>query len=178
VQDEVSSEKKRIMFISEEDFYYFSYMIFVLLDCLGSKGEKFFKDHRKIAFIIPMLSDETVLGVFERAKGNGVQNIEDKNLLRDIYFAGVSQQGELTKLLMALEKRGYLKLRKNAEGEVLDVSLQASVFSKNKLDKKRFYKEYANCIKMKKIFKRVSVLRLNSLLSSMYDDTGVGRWAF
>ncbi|MEQ6887922.1 hypothetical protein ABE957_04440 [Halomonas sp. CS7] len=178
MNDQVDVEKKRLMFISGEDFYFLAYSIFVILECLGSKNGTYFKDHRKLAFLVPVLSNEDLVGIFQRNKGKVIANGLDKDLVKDLYHEGVSSQGEITKLLMMLEKKDYLILRKGSESEAIDVSLSKKVFGKGLIEKRFFNKEFRNCAEIKRLFPRLSVLRLDTLLEGMFEERGIARWGF
>lgn len=175
---DLALDKKRLMFISGEDFYFFAYSLFILLDCMGSKNGKFFKDHRKLAFLIPILADSKVIGIFERSEASEVKNVEDISLLRNLYSDGVSRQGEITKLLLMLEKKGYLVLKKGSSSGVIDISMKGSVFGSKGISKTKFSEEINNCKSIKKVFPRTTIILLESLLYKMFDERGVKRWAF
>ena len=55
------STKKRLMYLSGEDFYLYCYSVLVILDSLGCRDGRFFRDYRKLAFLTDIISnDKTV----------------------------------------------------------------------------------------------------------------------
>ena len=66
---------KRLMYISNEDFYLMTYTTLIFLNKLiGKKSKsKTFKDHRKLFYIIKLLSDYRLIDLLIRYKDKKIR---------------------------------------------------------------------------------------------------------
>ncbi|MBP1317120.1 hypothetical protein [Herbaspirillum sp. 1130] len=185
----LDSRKKSLMYVSGDDFYFFTYSIFIALDVLGCVSGTFFKDYRKLPFLIEFVRDENLLYILEQttkiagpsSATPGVRQLNpiDRDYLFRSYSNGIARRSEILKLLFTLEKSGYVELSKGDRGiqAMVDVSLSKERLPSTFLDKKMFAKEYANMRRLKSHVKRLSVLTHDSLLERLYENQGVKTWA-
>ena len=172
-----SSVKKSIMYASGEDFYLFCYAVFILLDSVGCKNDKFFTDYRKLAFLIEFIRDEQLLQILDRGQLKETLNSVDKEYLFNSYSTGLSRRSELLKLLFTLEKKKYLTLEKGSTKSLIKVSLNKKDIPKSFFDKKMFSREYCNAERLRKSVRRISILTLDTMLEKLYKDNGITTWA-
>lgn len=174
---EATDHKKRVMFLSGEDFYFFTYTILIALDALGCCGEKQFKDHRKLAYLLPFVADSTLVGIVERAAGGRLKNRADAEYLFDSYSNGIMRESEVSKLLLTLEKKDYITLRRGTSGRVMDVALNKEALPNRLLSGGDFEREYTNMARLRKVLPRLSRLTRETFLTRLYDDHGVRTWS-
>ncbi len=168
--------KKRMMYTSGEDFYLFSYAIFITLDSLNCKNEKYFKDYRKLAFLIEFIKDNKLNYIISNASKKTMNPI-DKEYLFNSYSVGLSRRSEVLKLLFTLEKKGYVSLEKGNTKSLVNVSLNKDGIPDEFLNKEVFMKEYKNIKFFQSYIKRLSTLNLNTMLDRVYGKNGINTWA-
>lgn len=186
--------KKSLMYLSGEDFYYFSYSILLILNFLGCKNGKYFRDYRKLPFLIDLINDENILFIIESSLEAKTQerltdptdssvmqkrnfNKLDTEYLFRSYSSGIARRSEVLKLLFTLEKSGFVKLRKGEVQAGVDVSLLSENVPKTFFDKKLFERESKNMDRIKSLIKRLPILSLGTLLERVYEAQGVKTWA-
>lgn len=168
--------KKNIMYLSGEDFYLFCYAILIVLDALGCCDGKFFKDYRKLGFLIEFLKDGDLNAIISKTSEKGLNPI-DKDYLFHSYSSGMGRRSEVLKLLFMLEKKNLVVLEKGSLQSLVNVSLNRECIPESFLSKEIFSKEYSNVESFKKIVKRLSSLKLETMLEKIYDSRGVTTWA-
>lgn len=179
---ETRQAKKNLMFLAGEDFYYFTYSILVILDLLGCKEGRYFKDYRKLPFILDFISDNNLIYILKssEAKGEATNrqlNRLDKEYMFKSYATGTARRSEILKLLFTLERKGYVSLEKAGLQAAVNVSLNAESLPPEFLDRSMFEKEYRNAEQFRVIVKRLATLTLETMLKKIYDDKGVKTWA-
>lgn len=168
--------KRRLNFISGEDFYFFTYELLILLDILTTDSGKF-KDHRKLSYLVPLVADESAIRILERYAGRKIANADDKERLFSTFASGELHRREIYKLLFALQKRGFLKLEKSSTAEVLDITVLREALPEGFLLNDAFLRDRQNAVAIKKQFSRLTVLTLDGFLDKIYTQYGVQVWA-
>ncbi len=131
------NNKKRMMFVLEEDYYYITMKIISILqymNCINSK----LVDYRKISYIISCTTDDETLKLFCKSIDdyNSLSIIERERLL-DMYYKGSLNQPIVKRVLFFLEKKNIICIVKNHNYGCIDVNLV-----KNKHLKDIFINEY------------------------------------
>lgn len=103
--------KKNLMFISSEDFYLLSYSIIIILDSLGCVKNRYFKDYRKLPFIIEIIKNRRHILTIENGTKTKL-HINDKDFLFQSYANGLARRSETLKYYFLLRKRVTLPLNK------------------------------------------------------------------
>lgn len=170
------SVKKSLMYFSGEDFYLFCYIICIILDSLKCKKGKYFKDYRKLAFLIEFLKDEQLNYIISKEAEKTLNPI-DKEYLFNSYSVGLSRRSEVLKLLFTLEKKGYVILEKGNAHSLVNISLNVDGLPEDFLNKEVYSKEYKNIKAFSSKIKRLGILNLNTMLERIYEDNGVQLWA-
>ena len=167
--------KKRLMYLSGEDFYLFSYTVLVALDFLNCKKGKFFKDYRKLAFLIEFIRDEKLNYIISNSDERTLNPL-DKEYLFSSYSTGLSRRSEILKLLFTLEKKKLVILERG-NNNMINVSLNKEILPASFLDKKIFKKEYSNLDSFCSTIQRVTALTLETMLDRIYKQNGIATWA-
>ncbi len=166
--------KKRIMYLSGEDFYLYCYSVFIILDSLGCREGKYFRDYRKLAFLTDIINDEKVVYVITNPV-DGALNPKDYECLLDSYSNGLTRRSEILKLLFVLEKKGYITLERGKSQEI-NVSLNKNNLPNDFFSKKIFEYEYSNAKSIAKTIKKLGLLTLETMLNKIYVENGVKTW--
>jgi hypothetical protein len=162
------SAKKRLMYISSEDFYLYCYSVFVILDFLGCRDGKYFRDYRKLAFLTDIISDDKTVYVVSHSSGKKL-NPKDYERLLDSYSSGLARRSEILKLLFVLEKRGYVNLNRGKVPEI-DVTLAKENLPSDFLSNKVFDSESKNIKDISKKVVRLASLTLDTMLNKIYAE--------
>ncbi len=167
--------KKSLMYLSGEDFYVFCYAVLIVLDYLNCKDGRYFKDYRKLAFLIEFIKDEKLNYIISNTHDKSLNPI-DKEYLFSSYSAGLGRRSEILKLLFTLEKKNYIVLDKSNTLSLVDVSLNKEAIPKAFFDKEIFSREYHNIEVFTKVIQRLSKLKLDTMLKHIYAQNGIPTW--
>jgi hypothetical protein len=168
------STKKKLMYLSGEDFYLYCYSVFVILDSLECRDGKYFRDYRKLAFLTDIISDDKTVYVVSRSSGEKLHP-KDYECLLDSYLNGLTRRSEILKLLFVIEKRGYVNLNRGKAQEI-DVTLTKKNLPDNFLNNNIFDPESKNIKNVAKKVRRLASLTMNTMLSKIYVENGVRTW--
>lgn len=168
------SAKKRLMYLSGEDFYLYCYSVFVILDSLDCCDGKYFRDYRKLAFLTDIISDDKTVYIVSNSSGKKL-NPKDYEYLLDSYSNGLTRRSEILKLLFVLEKRGYIVLERGRTQEI-NISLSKENLPNDFLSQNVFESECKNIISVSKKIGRLASLTLETMLSKIYVENGVRTW--
>ena len=168
--------KKSLMYLSGEDFYLFCYAVFIALDSLNCKNGKYFSDYRKLAFLIEFIKDEKLNYIISNSSEKSLNPIDKEYLFRS-YSVGLGRRSEILKLLFTLEKRNYVILDKGNTRSLVNVSLNNEAIPEGFFNKEVFSKEYRNMAIFSGYVKRLSVLKLDTMIERVYRNNGISTWA-
>ena len=173
---ETKKNRRRLSFISSEDFYFLAYSILLVLELLGGSSRRI-KDHRKITFLVQFITDERLLSILSRTTARTVANPVDRELLFNSFTNAELHKREVFKILFSLERRGLVEIQRTPTAEIIDVGLvsdglPAGFFSSNNFDNER-----KNAEQLKRIIPRLSMLTFETLIERLYKDRGVRVWA-
>ncbi len=168
------SAKKRLMYLSGDDFYLYCYSILIILNVLGCVNGKYFRDYRKLAFLTDIINDSKVVYIILHSSGLKL-NPKDFECLLDSYSSGLMRRSEILKLLFALEKKGYVSLNRGKAQEI-DVSLNKENLPDEFLDNPVFEMESRNISDISKKVRRLAALTLDTMLGKIYVENGVRTW--
>lgn len=168
--------KKRIMYLSGEDFYLFCYSLFVILDSFECTQGKYFKDYRKLSFLIEFSKDEKLNFILLDFQDKSLSAI-DKEYLFNSYSNGLARRSEILKILFTLEKKKFVSLSRDGDSNHINVTLIKENIPTDFFQNSIFDYEYKNISNFKKAIKRVSSLKLETMLEKIYTDNGIKTWA-
>jgi len=174
--DKRDSVKRRLNFISGEDFYFLTYELLLILDILTT-ANVIFRDHRKLSYLVQLAGDEKVIRILERYEDRIINNAEDREQLFVTFANGELNKREIFKLVFALERRGFLHVERSAIPEVVDVQLNRAKLPADFLSSEVFQEDRARIGRIRKIVPRLSALTMETFLQKVYGDHGVNVWA-
>lgn len=171
--------KKKLMYLSGEDFYLFCYSVLVALDHLKCRDGSYFKDYRKLAFLIEFIRDEKLNYIIASASESPDRTLNpvDREYLFTSYSVGLGRRSEILKLLFTLEKRKFVTLDKANTRSMVNVTLNPEEIPSAFFDKEMFGKEYKNMESFSALVKRLSTLKLETMLERVYGNNGISTWA-
>lgn len=162
------------MYLSNEDFYFYCYSVFVILDYLKCQDGKYFRDYRKLAFLTDIISDDKIVYVVSSSPGVDL-NPKDYECLLDSYSNGLTHRSEILKLLFVLEKKGYVSLRRGKTQEI-DVTLNKDNFPNKFLSNSIFNSESKNIMDISQKVRGLASLKLDTMLNKIYIENGIRIW--
>lgn len=170
-----SNNKKRIMYIKSNDYYYLSYNVILILyvmQCFNPK--KFFQDYRKLFFISDFISDSKLLSILK--KDTSSLNVSDKQLLSRVYSNGLTSRNQINQVLYLLERKDIVVLEKNDNWKTYDVSLNLENIDKTFFSRDVFMNEMKNIHEFKSYFHGLSSIKYETMLSKIFNENGVSVW--
>jgi len=169
----LKEKKKRLMYIQDEDLYYYTYIIFIILDFFKCYDEKSsFKDYRRLAYLIDFVADKSNLECMIIGRINS-QSQQINQLLLRLYSKAVLKENEILKLLLALEKNGYVDINvKN--NKMTEANISVFIIKRNIpsdfFNEKLFSSERENIALLCKNIKKLSILTRKTLIESLYGN--------
>ena len=171
--------KKKLMFVKGEDFYFFTYNLLVLLDTLGCyDASKKFTDYRKLAFLIEFVANSSLGEVLQAYRGMETNkiNLVDKESLAKAYSDGMIRVNQIMRLIFYLEKKGVLSLERVSRGNTINLWLNKSNIPNEYLNKNLFKVEYENANFLKRWLPSLKRLTLKYLLEKIFGNYGIKTW--
>ena len=166
---------RRLMFISGEDFYVLSYLLLTTLWFFSNDGGRF-KDHRKLTYILHLISDKRLIDLIIRYEGREIKNLSDKEFLFSSYSKSELHKREINKLLQVFERKKYINLIPTKNPSIYDVEINSMSFPKGLFDSSRFSAEIDSLALLKVNVKRLRSLGLEKFLERVYKDKGINVW--
>lgn len=170
--------KKRIMFVTQDDFYFLTYNLIILLSQLECiKAEKVFLDIRKIAFLIDFISDHNLALLLARGKAlDGNVRAADKNVLNNCYSKGKERVPFINRLAYALEKKGYITIVPDQEDKTIGAYLNLDRLPSGFTSAEMFDNEIKNVALIKGSYSRIRTTSLDTFLENVFRNNGVSTW--
>ncbi|MEZ8921620.1 hypothetical protein AB4270_05420 [Vibrio cyclitrophicus] len=171
----MSDVKKKLMFSSSDDPNYICFWVITTLDKLGKKNGNYFNDSRKLLFIIMLLSDNQTFDAIIKSIDFSASK-QEKELLHESYKNGITKITRFNSLLITIEKKGLITLRKSRSLDTLDLTLNKEKIPKGFFNKKEFGIEYEKVLKLKSSVERMTALSLDTFIERVYKNNGVKTW--
>ena len=171
------NSKRRLNYITSEDFYFLTYEILIALNSMTTGSGSSFKDHRKLAYLVHVISDSRLVGILERNQGRHIVSAVDKELLFSSFTAGELHKREVFKILLALQKKEFVTLSKGSQAEVLNIKLNKSSLPDGFLEGDNFHSDRGIVDRLKRVIPRISSISLDTFISRCYKDYGLNIWA-
>jgi hypothetical protein len=172
------NEKKirKLNHLSGEDYYYMTYLILLCLNSFAAKSSRVFKDHRKLTYLIQIISNRKTVDILDNYAETSIQNPLDKDLLYSSYSKGFIHSRDVYKLMSTLELKGYLEIIKTTNPEVLDIKVINKNIPKGFFDQNIFREELSNIEKVKVLNKSIPRIGFNTFIEKMYIEKGLRIW--
>ena len=169
--------KKRIMYMSGEDFYFFTYNILIILKELGCTDGRVFRDYRKLPYVVDVISDQHLLNILKRNNFGRIKSPVDKKHLISSYTSCKIKTSEYLKLLFSLEKKGIVSLSSSKRSSQIDVSLNKGSIAKDFFKSEVFDNERQNISILNSEVQRISSINFETLIDKLYTAETDHKWA-
>lgn len=170
--------KKRLMFVTHDDFYFLTYnLIFILfsLECMSK--EKAFLDIKKIAYLIDLISDNYLATLIRDAVKKDLPVSEHgRSLLSKAYSKSKDRVPFINRLAYALERKGYVSIVANQEERTSDIYLNRDKLPPDFLKSELFKSEKENIKLIREAFSRIRTVSLDTFLNNLFRKNGVATW--
>ncbi|WP_079529957.1 hypothetical protein [Halobacillus hunanensis] len=167
---------KRLMYNNSEDLYFITYNIILLLYHLHCKSEKKqFKDYRKLAFLIPIISDEKKTRILiDYYKGKVTPNNNIHKELNRIYYDSIENIILIRYVLVIMERKGIINLVADTNKTNLFINdiEEFELFAEDK----RFNTEKQRILAIKKNINSLSRLNYMTFVNEFFKRNGVAIW--
>ena len=170
--------KRRIMFIAGEDFNFLTYNILIILHSLdATSSENSFVDHRKLAFLVNLVSSPMAYRILLRRKRLHARlGTRDIHTLSTAYAQGIARRHLVERVLYVLTRRGLLQATQaNADGPLrfhLDLEAVPSGF----LTSDVYALERETVSELKRLAPTLRKQRFETFLERFFSDHGVQTW--
>jgi hypothetical protein len=170
--------KKRIMFNKDEDYYFITYNILIILkefDCKNSKSK--WIDYTKLSYIIPLVADSSLLDLLIRyLDTHRIPPKEDLEIIRETYIKSRLRLQLITSILFTLESKKLVSLLKSEKRHTIDIWINQENISGALLNSDLFKVEKNNIHKLKTAINRLKGLSSKTLLERFYTNNEVRVW--
>ena len=164
------------MYVSGEDFYFFTYNILLILKELGCTDGKVFKDYRKLPYVVDVISDQYLLSILMRNNFGKIKSPVDRKHLVASFTNCKIKTSEYLKLLFSLEKKGFISLKSNKKSSQIDITLNYKSIDKSFLSSDIFDKERKNISTLKSEVQRISSINIETLIDKLYTAKMDHKW--
>lgn len=173
------SVKKRIMFIKDEDYYYLTYNILVILDYFGCYNiDNLFRDYRKLSYLVYFLSSDKNTEMFQKASNsdNEKLSLSDYENLLQIYTKSKFINSQIKRLLFSLNQRQFIEIIKDDKFSSVSLYMKDKDKIKEVLNNELFQTEYKRVEKIKQSYSRLRSVKYETFLEKVFKANGVGKW--
>ena len=174
--EQVDNIKKQIMYVNGEDYYLLAYTLILLLKELGCiKEDKKFKDHRKIAFLIDFVSDQSLIRILDKYSETNrvIKNQTDRQQLLNARENGYIRIKLMSRLVYSLERNSIIGVEVNKKKGVYDIWLKKENIQKSFFDRDIFKLEKQNLRGLKEVVKSLSRLNIDTLNNRLFGLNGI-----
>lgn len=169
-------DEKRLLYNQSEDLYFITYNILLILYHLGCNNKKSeFKDYRKLAFLISIVSDKKITTLVKDYYNNlNTPNNAIKDSINKLYFESIENMVLIRYVLIILEEKEVIKIE--SEKERTNVYLVNIEKYKELLISDKFEDEINNIKVLKESIYRLNWIKYITFIGNMFKKNGVAVW--
>jgi len=163
--------KKRMMFVLDEDYYFVTIKILSVLKGLDCCDKKLV-DYRKLAVIIEFIKEEKNMMLLKKILNSGQLDLFESERLLSIYCKSNVENALVKRVLFFLEKKGLVSMEKNNKFNCVDVGLNYN----GKLEEIFTSDFIVNDFKKMKVFweiQRIKTLKYETFIGKIFGDSEV-----
>jgi len=170
--------KRRIMFLTGEDYYYLTYTLLLLLDSLDAKDEaRAFYDHRKLAFLGDLISNGYLTqSLIQSEESSRAAADSDSAMLSTIYSRGLSRLPSFQRLIHALTQKQLIRTTPSQEFGAWDIWLNTPAIPTDYINSDVFRTERKNIGLLRKLFPQIRKMQLEPMFERLFRERGVMAW--
>lgn len=172
------SVRKRLMYVTQEDFYFLTYCLLLILKQLNCVKEvNQFKDIRKLAFCVDLISDNNLISILLNYKEKTITPLAaEKEQLSNAYIKGQNRLPFLNRLIFSLEKRKFITIVTEPSSKILGVYLNILEIPDTFFDEELFEGEIVHISLLKKVSTKIRTTSLSAFLEAIFVKNGVHTW--
>lgn len=168
--------KKRMMFVLDEDYYFITIKLLIILKGLNCYKSNFV-DHRKLAFIIGFIKEDKNIDLYRKSICiSGELTLFDRERLISMYCSGNIDQPIVKKVLFFLEEKGLIHLEKNIKFNCINVRLVKNKELEEVLSSENYQDDMKNVKEIHSGFTRVRSIKYESFIEKVFGDSEVAKW--
>ena len=160
--------KKRMMFVLEEDYYYITIKILLILRCLNCT-KKYFKDYQKLSFLLEFIKGDSYIRLLKKSILDSVNiHLEDREKLVNVYYKAKLNNAVIQRVLFFLEKKKIIELKKDIRTITIDIKLIEIELVDEIFKEDIFRKDEDICNMIKEIYPRVSSVKYDTFTEKVF----------
>ena len=167
------------MFIKDEDYYFLTYNILIILDYFKCYSvENLFKDYRKLPYLIEFLSSDKSVEIYEKVfetEGKTISIFDYEHLLK-VYTKSKFMQGQIKRLLFSLDQNQLISIVKDTRFGSVSLLIKDKEKVKEILNDEMFRNEYQRIEKIKRAYSRLRSIKYTTFIEKVFKANGVGKW--
>ncbi len=134
-------------------------------------------DYSKIAFMIDFVADSRLTGIITSTKQDRTElSNKEKKQLQSTYTEGLVRKHIISRLVFALEKKGFVSLEMKRKTGIVDIWLEPNKIPVDYFKAELFESEFENINALKSILPRLRTMSLNNMLARIFTNNGVSIW--
>ncbi len=167
--------KKRMMFILEEDYYFVTIKILLILKALDC-DKKSFEDYRKLGIIFEFVKTQENVVFLEKIMENKVNNIFDNEKLVKIFCDSKLNLSVIKRVLFFLEKKDMIEMEKSQKNGSVDITLKINQEFESLIENELLQEDINRCLTIKKLLPKIKRLTLNTLQKKVFGHEEMIKW--
>lgn len=167
--------KKRMMFILEEDYYFITIKILVILKALEC-DIKPFEDFRKLGIIFEFIKENSNFIFLHKLINNGQQDLFDSEKAVKIFCDSKLDVSVIKRILFFLEKKRMVELSKSKKNSEIDVLLIHNDAFDKLIQEGILTEDMEKCVAVKSLIPRLKSLKIESLQKKIFGYSEVEKW--
>ena len=170
------NNKKRMMYLVDEDYYFIIIKILLILDALG-RGKSKFIDYRKLSFIIEFIKDDSTMKLFRKSiEHNKSSKLHIDERLFTVYYNANMQQALIKRVLFFLEKRQLIVLFKNDKYACIDVSIVDNKEINEVLSSSIFNEDKEHINEIRQNINKIKSIKYDTFIEKVFGNREVSKW--
>jgi len=167
--------KKRLMFSLEEDYYYITLKILLILKGFNCDNKPFI-DYRKLGLIFEIIKDEKTIRFINRLVQRNFENVNliENDRILDIACNSKLNTPVIKRILLFLESKRIIELCKGKN--TIDILLVKNDEVFNILDNEKFIDDVNRIGLVKDMVPRVRYIKFTTLKKKLFGDNEVIKW--
>lgn len=169
------NNKKRMMFILEEDYYFITIKllaIFKVLEC----DKKPFSDYRKLGLILQFIKDDKNMRLFKKLINKDELDIFESEKALKLFCDSKMDVTVIKRVLFFLEKQKIISLQKNSKSGNIDVMMLHNEVIDELFMEESMKRDVESALKLKKNIRGLRSLKIETLQTKILGYNEVTKW--
>lgn len=168
--------KKRMMFSLEDDYYYITLKILLILKCFNCHLKPFI-DYRKLSVLFEVIkNDKTNKFVESLLMRNLELDLIQNDRIVDIILNSKLNIPIIKRIIFFLESKDKIVLKKNDSGKSIDIKLIKEKELFKLLDSDMFNQDRNRIMMIKKHVPRARYIKFTTLKEKLFGENEVNKW--